>query len=250
MPHKPRRLKVLFLHGFASSPRELKPLGQRLYRSGFHVVAPLIPGHGERQPGMDSCTIEDWEEAVTLTYDSLHRDGSPVAIVGYCLGGVLGLLSASELNPRALVCLSTPVSRLEEEHFPVLDSDTEHSSLSTEALQNDCRSAEALRWRRRGCHPSVTTKFFATYQDSIALAAERVHEVRCPVLLVGGRRSSIVPHTDLAKLNRLLPEQLSVKRHCAPLGGHAVVVDHGRREIYRLVNNFLNEIDESANVKF
>ena len=210
------------------------------------MVAPLLPGHGERSVGMNSCGLEDWEEAVRLTFESLHQDGSPVAVIGFCLGGVLGLTTARELNPRALVCLSTPVSRLNEALFPPSENDLP----STESLQQDCQSGEARRWRRRGCHPVVTRHFLETYQEAIVKGAERATEVRCPTLVVGGGKSKVVSSEDAEKLHQLLPLEIEKHLHLAPQSGHAVPVDHGRREVYRQVDEFLLEIDSTDDSRF
>ena len=183
---------------------------------------------------------------VRLTFESLHQDGSPVAVVGFCLGGVLALTTARELNPRALVCLSTPISHLEDSLFPVCDKDLR----STECLQQDCQSGEARRWRRRGCHPLVTGRFLETYQEAIVKGAERATEIRCPTLVVGGGKSKAVRPEDAESLHHLLPMEIEKSLHLASQSGHAVPVDHGRREVYRLIDDFLLEIDSTDDSRF
>jgi carboxylesterase len=39
------RRAVLVLHGLTGSPWEVRPLGEALAARGFHVEAPLLPGH-------------------------------------------------------------------------------------------------------------------------------------------------------------------------------------------------------------
>lgn len=36
----------LFFHGFTAGPYQFEPLGERLHRAGYNVLAPLLPGHG------------------------------------------------------------------------------------------------------------------------------------------------------------------------------------------------------------
>ncbi len=45
-PSQPARVAVCF-HGFTAAPDQFDPIGQALYRMGYNVVAPLLPGHGQ-----------------------------------------------------------------------------------------------------------------------------------------------------------------------------------------------------------
>lgn len=43
---QPTQRVCLFFHGFTAGPYQFHPLGDRLYRAGYNVLAPLLPGHG------------------------------------------------------------------------------------------------------------------------------------------------------------------------------------------------------------
>jgi len=236
-------VKVLFLHGFGTSPRELKPLGEALARRGFEVMAPLLPGHGEYYSGMNSCELVDWLEAVRLCYEALHRDGTAVALVGYCLGGCLGLTLASELNPWALICLSTPHQPYPDLFFPKVESDEGEFVLhSTDRLVHACRSAKATSWRALGAHATVTESFLSLYQKAIKTSAERLSEIRCPTLVVNGEKDDILGPRQGQDLLRQL-EQCEQKRHLtAAQAAHAVPIDLGRRLVFAEVADFLSSV--------
>ena len=256
-----RKLKVLFLHGFACSPRELRPLGQTLSKHGFEVMAPLLPGHGERYPGMNSCRTEDWIEAVCLTFEALHRDGSPVAVLGYCLGGSLALATARTLNPRAVVCLATPVHPLKDEFFPPLEQqeneELEFSTRSVDPLSllqtgpfaSDCHSLVARWWKRHSCHSIVTKQFLQNYQDTIKMALRDLPEVRCPLAVVHSRADKIVgpEHAEelLAQAGGVPHKLIWTEK-----AGHGLPIDTGRRELTKSIVDFLTIIDSSETVTF
>lgn len=241
---KPRNLKLLFLHGFAGSPRELRPIGTNLSKLGFEVMAPLLPGHGERFPGMSSCTIHDWLGALRLTYAALRKDGTPVALVGYCLGGTLALAAARELNPRAVVCISTPVSALDEAIFLPTE---QKNILRTDRFISDCKSEKARNWRKASCHLEVTRKFLATYQETIQIAATDLPEVRCPIAVVQSREAIVVPPSNAEQIASTHPESCMIWAEDA---GHAVPIDFGRRRIAREIGDFLLDVEMSESRVF
>ena len=223
-------------------------MGLTLAGSGFEVMAPLLPGHGERYPGMNSCRPEEWLGALRLTFESLHRDGSPVAMVGYCLGGSLALAAARELNPRAGVCLSAPVAPLTNELFPPIAGERD-DLLSTDPFITDCLSDTARSWRLASCHRTVTRGFLKSYQDTIKQAAAQLSEIRCPLSFVRGGRSQVV--------NAAQADQLSLAARNTPItllvsedAGHAVPIDFGRRRVARQVADFLVDIENSEKTRF
>lgn len=240
-----RRLKLLLLHGFAGAPGEMRPLGKALLGRGFAVHAPLLPGHGENLDGMRETRLDDWLEAVTLSYEGLRRDGSPVALLGFCLGGALALYLAGNLNPRAICCLSTPARPLPEGAFPLVDLGLR--STATSVL--DSPSAEVRRWRELGSHRLVPDSFHTQYQSLLQGLGERLDEVRCPLLVAQSRGDGITPpeHAEsLIEAVRSERRKLVWSRHA----GHALPVDVGRRALFAELASFLEVEDRTASSLF
>jgi len=106
--------RALLLHGFASSPFEMRYLAERLEKKGYTSVCPLLPGHGTN---LDFFARTGWKEWYATALDSLRRlaaerRGQPLAVVGQSLGALLGLCLAAH-HPTlvgALACLATPLS--------------------------------------------------------------------------------------------------------------------------------------------
>jgi esterase/lipase len=197
---------------------------------------------------MNSCRLEDWLGALRLTFQSLHRDGSPVALVGYCLGGTLALAAARELNPRGVVCLSAPIEPLEKKFFPEAQGDGD-DLLSTEPFITDCLSGTARRWRMASCHQTVTRQFLQSYQDSIQAAASQLAEIRCPVSLVQGGRSTVVSDSHATYISKRA-NRTNVTVHFSENAGHAVPIDYGRRQVAKRVAEFLVGIESSERSRF
>ena len=108
--------RLLLLHGFASTPFEMRYLAERLHQEGHTCVCPLLPGHGTHLSFFARTTWRDWFQTAQSAFEQLvaEVEGSQVAVVGQSLGALLGLRLAA-LWPKqvaALACLATPLSFL------------------------------------------------------------------------------------------------------------------------------------------
>ena len=103
---------VLLIHGFMSSPAELRGLGERLHARGHHVLGVRLKGHGTSPWDLRDRNWHEWADSVTRGFDILKAYTQSVHIVGFSTGGLLALLHASA-NPRAriksVVSVSAPV---------------------------------------------------------------------------------------------------------------------------------------------
>ncbi len=239
-----KRLKVLALHGFGGAPGELRPLGQALRSHGFLSQALLLPGHGENLDQMAEIRLSDWTEAVQESYESLRQDGSPVVLLGFCLGGALALALSETLRPRALCLLSTPMTPFRDDLFPRVGG-----LRSLEKSINDSPSAEVRRWRGMGSHPLVPESFFEQYQILLRQLSRRPPEVTCPFLVAQSRSDAITSPVDaerIAEAARSSRGKLVWSRRA----GHALPIDVGRRELFREILAFLEAEETHVEPRF
>lgn len=105
-----KRVGVLLFHGWTSSPRELRELGEFLAEAGYYVYAPLLPGHGTVPEDMMKFGYEEWKEAAELFYEDFKKGVDLVFAGGFSLGGDLALILASK-NPeiKGVFTIGTPV---------------------------------------------------------------------------------------------------------------------------------------------
>ncbi len=99
----------LLLHGFTGEPFDMEPLAGALAERGYLVSLPLLPGHGTTVEELDRTCWEDWAEAVVRAYDELAARCGAVFVVGFSLGGSLGLELALRRPMAGLACLAAPL---------------------------------------------------------------------------------------------------------------------------------------------
>ncbi len=101
---------ILLVHGFTSSPSELRPLGDGLNRQSFTVRAPLLPGHGSSPAHLNETGWRDWYESVRDEITHLEFLCERIFLVGLSMGGLLVLKAAAELpGIRGVVTINAPV---------------------------------------------------------------------------------------------------------------------------------------------
>jgi pimeloyl-ACP methyl ester carboxylesterase len=90
---------VLF-HGLTAAPYQFETLGERLYKAGYNVVVPLLPGHGqagdwgaENPPPLPE-DMAVYQEFVLRWLDRARALGQKIIVGGLSAGGALAAWAA------------------------------------------------------------------------------------------------------------------------------------------------------------
>ncbi len=97
---------VLLFHGMTGSPAELLPLARALYKSGFDVYCPVLPGHMKGLREIMAVTHDEWIEFSRREFDRLNKTYYHISLGGICVGAVLALHLATERPTDSVLCLS------------------------------------------------------------------------------------------------------------------------------------------------
>ena len=97
----------LLLHGFTSSPQELRDLGDYLAERDITVLCPLMPGHGTHPLDMEKVNRKDWYRASDDAYAELAAACKEVFVAGLSMGGLLTWRLGSRVETKGLISLSS-----------------------------------------------------------------------------------------------------------------------------------------------
>ena len=103
---------VLLIHGFLSSPAEMRGLGKRLHAGGHHVLGVRLKGHGTSPWDLRSRNWHDWAASVERGYDILKAFSQSIHIVGFSTGGLLALNYAANhpnIKIKSVTSVCAPV---------------------------------------------------------------------------------------------------------------------------------------------
>lgn len=99
---KPTKKVYLFFHGFTAGSYQFEPLAEALYKIGYNVLIPLIPGHGiagdwdsDNPPPLPE-TAEVYQKFALEWLHKAQLLGENLIIGGYSSGGTLAAWLAQE----------------------------------------------------------------------------------------------------------------------------------------------------------
>ena len=95
-----QRIGVLALHGYRSTPAEVRQMSQFLAKSVDVVYAPRMAGHGTAPINLKDVTYKDWYESIQRAYAALRSSWDKVILVGFSTGGLICLLSCVKKNNK------------------------------------------------------------------------------------------------------------------------------------------------------
>ncbi len=83
-------LKIILLHGVGGNGRLLSFAGIPLYRAGYELLSPDLPGYGLTELRQEIFTYDMWlEMVVDLIAEEKEKDNRPVVLFGFSAGGML-----------------------------------------------------------------------------------------------------------------------------------------------------------------
>ncbi|MFD2613993.1 alpha/beta hydrolase [Paenibacillus gansuensis] len=105
-----KRHGVLLIHGFTGSPAEHRKLGYFLNDEGYTVNAVQLPGHGKTPEEMSLTGWNDWWGHAKESFLAMEQEGyDSLNVVGYSMGGLLGLKLAQEFKVNCMISLAAPI---------------------------------------------------------------------------------------------------------------------------------------------
>lgn len=117
-PAKPNQQGILLVHGFSSTPKEMRTLAEHLVEKNFTVLGVRLPGHGTNPEDLATRRHEDWLETAERGYQILQQRKLRISAVGLSTG-CLTLLQLSLRFPLERLVLLSPYLRLKHPLAPL-----------------------------------------------------------------------------------------------------------------------------------
>jgi carboxylesterase len=236
--HGGRTPEVLAFHGFGGTPLEVSLVVEAAGALGFGARAPLLPGHGTSAADLARTGWRDWSAAAKATLEELS---APAIVAGLSLGSLLAahLAATRPERVRGLIMLanacwltapfpSWPLRLVGLFGLP---------DFSVPKLAADIADPVARR-----SHLTYPTQPVHAALE-VLRAGDRVRaelgNIRCPVLLVHGRRDRVCPAANADRVARLLGSR-DVRVVLLPRSRHIVTRDLERAALRRELEQFFS----------
>jgi carboxylesterase len=103
------RTGCLIIHGFGGNINEVKPLANFMKDKGFITYCPTLKGHIGDKKSLSSVSYKDWIESADNGLKYLLPKCDRVVVIGFSMGGLIGVHLATKYNIHALATLSSPI---------------------------------------------------------------------------------------------------------------------------------------------
>lgn len=96
----------LLIHGFTSTPGELRLIGEALAAQGYTSKGILLPGHGTKPEDLLKVAYEDWIDAAQTGINQLKKSCNAVIVIGHSMGGLLALQMAARNKINGVITIA------------------------------------------------------------------------------------------------------------------------------------------------
>ena len=219
---------ILLLHGGGDTPQTLRYLAEALHARGFHVSAPLLPGHGRTLRDFSHVTADQLSAAASASYDALRHSHEWVGVIGLSMGGALAVQLAADnaalpalgliapyLSMPRLIAWAARLAPLWGAVVPVVGS-------------GDSASIRDPVERDRGlAYGAFTARGLVALWRTMRRGVALLPHVAAPTLMIQSREDNRITAADAERAFERLGSHEKVLEWIAG-AGHVITVDYGR----------------------
>ncbi len=231
---------VLLLHGFGDTPQTLALLARRLRKSGYSVLAPLLPGHGRSMEAFNKSRASEWIAAAKDAYAGMLARHDSVSIAGLSMGGALAVLLASEQREIPALILIAPYLGTPRLLRVAAATYWLWGRLAGEVNARSPRSIhDPIEREKNLAYGSVTGRELHELSKIVRRARKSLADVRAPTLIIQSREDPRCPPAVAEFTLRTLgsKEKTLVWTEGA---GHIITVDYGRDRVFGEIERWLS----------
>lgn len=238
------RASAVLVHGFTSTPWEVRCVGDALSSHGIAAHGVLLPGHGTDPRDLDGVAHRAWQDAVREAFLALD-DTKPRFVVGSSMGGLLAIVLAAEQGARVdgLVLLAPAL-----ELFPtgVLGGALARAGLFRRGrtIPKEGQGGDIGDPAARALNPTYPVMSWpglGEFDRLRASARRALPRVVSPTLVLHGAHDATVKPSG-ARLVSAFARAPIVDREVLARSKHIIGVDHEREHVARRTLVFLERL--------
>ncbi len=221
---------VLLIHGFIGSPADFGRLPSLLYKDGYTVVAPLLPGHGTDPRHFSKTTPEELESFVLHQYRELKKQYKEVTLVGFSMGAALSILTALNEKVDRLVLLA-PYLKIAHQWYYVFPAEW-HNALFVNIIPYTYRPLSFKQINKKEAMGNIVDYDFVSLRgaDTTIKLGDKALKVagslKQPTLILHGLKDKATDYKFSEKLTRDLKKNTECAFISLPNTNHMVMWDY------------------------
>ncbi len=245
---------ILFLHGWTSSPRELRFLAQHISEptlcpyhpdapknwSGARCFGPTLPGHAAESSDLNELTSLDYIRAVTHSLETLQAQCKRVYIVGMSFGGALALQLARSNSIAGLILLAPFINLTDSKILGVskksivqfLPESTPDINKGEPGIKDPLARSDHFSYSQTSVHS------LKVFFDTVDQCTRDLQEVNTPTLLMHSTNDKT---SDFQNSVHILSKISSDDKRLVALSksNHIITLDYDRNRVEQEVKNWI-----------
>jgi carboxylesterase len=241
--HPGSRTGCLLVHGFTSTPNEMRWLGKKLADSwGYSVLGIRLAGHGTTMEDMERTTWQDWLASVEDGYHLLRPNVDRLIVVGSSMGGALALTAAADFQVEGVVGISTPYDLPEDKRLfmlPLLSPFHIKLKKGKPDWQGEHSKEEHIAYPFRTPHGVLE---LGRLLENMRMKLPGIH---CPTLLFQSERDITIPSNSLDAIAALV-QSTRLETHWVKNSGHVITLEPDREFVAQTIAAFIQKLSNEA----
>ncbi len=231
----------LLIHGFTATPREMRGLGEYLFRKrGYTALGVRLAGHATTPADMAHMRWEDWVASAEDGWHLLRSMGfEDIVVVGLSMGGAIALLLSSYLPVKGVVSMAAPY----DIHIPWQDRIL--AIFRPFFPKEEGRVFDPRGFEGRLAYAVNPARSALELDLMLHEMRKALPEVKMPALVLHSRNDAyVLPHNAeqiFASLGSEQKQLVWVER-----SSHVVTLDAERGRVYREVGDFVRHVVAEA----
>jgi carboxylesterase len=238
------KIGCLLIHGFTSTPKEMRWMGEYLNREhGFTCLGVRLTGHATRPKDMVRSRWSDWTVSVEDGYQLLSGVTDRIYLVGLSMGGSLSLLMSTRLDVKGVVTMSAPY-QLPNEHpawqIKILSYFRAYLPKSKE--QPDASWFDKDAFKSHISYPLNPIRSAAELKILLDRMRSALPRIQSPVLLMHSKDDKYVLPENMEHIYAALKIEDKTKLYLTG-SGHIIPRDAARESAFKAAAEFIQRVE-------
>ena len=235
----------LLVHGFTSTPKEMRGLGEFLNGHGYSCLGIRLAGHATRPEDMIRSNYTDWSVSVEDGYNLLRTLSDRIILVGVSMGGALSLLMSTRLAPRVIgvVAMSTPYKLPDDprlRHIDLIAKTVPYMPKGNGVPGSGWFDKEA--WKDHISYPQNPVRSIGQLNRLLAEMRAELPKLDVPVLLIHSQDDDYVLPENMELIFAALSNASDKTKLYVTGSGHVITRDAARQQVFQYALDFIARI--------
>jgi carboxylesterase len=236
---RPGAPAVLLLHGAGDTPQTLRYLAAELHDRGFHVAAPLLPGHGRDLDAFARVTAREIVAAARATFAGLRAKREWVGLIGLSMGGAVAVQLAADAPDLPALGLAAPYLAMPPRIARAASLAWLWGPLAPVVQSADGVSVLDAEERARSlAYGAFTPSALRALAEIVRSAAAALPRVAAPTLFLQSRTDNRI---SVSAAEHAFARLGSAEKRLEWISGaaHIITVDYGRDQVNALLASWM-----------